>query len=179
MENPTRSNTIQQLSPRQQEAIALLLEGKTDSEVGLAIGVTRNTVCQWRNRDPAFIKAKDEIKALQEHRAQIQKASKEKFRSLVTQSFRVLTQNVAQGNLNAAIAVLLLKSLGIEKTLADMAFPGVEYLEQIEACTDKEGLEPQVNTVTEIFGVTNQTQALAALLKVCQSKEDSDIADAS
>ena len=42
------------LSEDQMRAIPLIMEGKTDAEVGEAIGKARETVNRWRNQDPEF-----------------------------------------------------------------------------------------------------------------------------
>jgi hypothetical protein len=60
MDNPTKSNTIPQLNTKQQKAIDLLLKGKTDAEVAIAVGVGRDTVNRWRNHNPEFIAVLDE-----------------------------------------------------------------------------------------------------------------------
>jgi Homeodomain-like domain len=56
-QNRTQANSqaLYELNPRQELAIDLVLEGKTDGEIAEAVGVTRPTVNLWRNRHPAFI----------------------------------------------------------------------------------------------------------------------------
>jgi DNA-binding NarL/FixJ family response regulator len=49
--------TRHELSVEQQNAIDLLTTGQTDQAVAEAVGVTRQTVCGWRNHDPAFAAA--------------------------------------------------------------------------------------------------------------------------
>jgi hypothetical protein len=44
-----------ELSVAQRRAIDLLVAGATDGEAAEAVGVTRQTVNTWRNRDPIFI----------------------------------------------------------------------------------------------------------------------------
>ena len=43
-----------QLSIEQQNAIDLLVQGKSDRETAEAIGVSRQTVNNWRNNDPVI-----------------------------------------------------------------------------------------------------------------------------
>jgi hypothetical protein len=56
---PTKSDNdgqfLRQLSITQRNAIDLMVAGKSDAEVAHAVGVTRQTVCGWRNHHPAFI----------------------------------------------------------------------------------------------------------------------------
>ena len=44
------------LSEDQILAIPLIIDGKTDADVGAAIGKTRETVNRWRNHDPEFMR---------------------------------------------------------------------------------------------------------------------------
>jgi len=44
-----------QLSIKQQNAIDLLIQGKSDRKTAEAIGVSRQTVTNWRNNNPVFI----------------------------------------------------------------------------------------------------------------------------
>src|SRR5688500_13203893 len=46
-----------ELSVAQLNAVDLLVTGTGDREVAEAVGVTRQTVCGWRNHDPAFVAA--------------------------------------------------------------------------------------------------------------------------
>ncbi len=55
MSETTKSDKIRQLSQEQMNAIEHLLQGKSDRAVSEAAGVSRQTVWEWRNRDPLFI----------------------------------------------------------------------------------------------------------------------------
>ena len=55
MSETTKSDKIRQLSQEQMNAIEHLLQGKSDRAVSEAVGVSRQTVWEWRNRDPLFI----------------------------------------------------------------------------------------------------------------------------
>ena len=70
-----------QLSPRQLEAIELVLEGKTDMEVGDSVDVHRVTVNRWRHHHPAF------IAELQRRRWDRYQAAQDRFAQLVELSF--------------------------------------------------------------------------------------------
>jgi hypothetical protein len=56
-QNPTQSDreVLYRLSPKQELALELTLEGQSDAEIAEAVGVTRQTVNLWRNRHPGFI----------------------------------------------------------------------------------------------------------------------------
>ena len=52
---PTKPDeTGHTLSVAQLNAVDLLVAGRTDAEAAEAVGVTRQTVCGWRNHHPAF-----------------------------------------------------------------------------------------------------------------------------
>lgn len=58
--NVTKSNKKSQksesdLTIQQENAIDLLVQGKTDKEAAEEIGVARETVCRGRNKDPEFV----------------------------------------------------------------------------------------------------------------------------
>ncbi len=44
-----------ELSVEQRNAIDLLVTGKTDAETAAVVGVSRQTICGWRNHHPAFM----------------------------------------------------------------------------------------------------------------------------
>ena len=51
----TKPDKTRQLSQEQMNSIEHLLQGKSDRAVSEAAGVSRQTVWEWRNRDPLFI----------------------------------------------------------------------------------------------------------------------------
>jgi len=59
-DDPIFQNGSDGLSEEQLQAIPLIVEGKSDSEVAESIGKARETVNRWRNRDKTFKKALDE-----------------------------------------------------------------------------------------------------------------------
>lgn len=55
MEKATKPDKTRQLSQEQMNAIEHLLQGRSDRAAAEAVGVSRQTVWEWRNRDPLFI----------------------------------------------------------------------------------------------------------------------------
>ena len=55
MLNATDCDSLQQLTPKQQAAIDLLLSGKNDRETAEAVGAHRTTISRWRLHDLAFV----------------------------------------------------------------------------------------------------------------------------
>ena len=52
--NQTKPDRNGQLSQKHDDAVLLILAGRSDAQVGEKLGVTRQTVNTWRNQDQAF-----------------------------------------------------------------------------------------------------------------------------
>lgn len=76
------------LSSRQLTAITLLSTGKSDAIVAQAVGVTRQTVCTWRNHHPAF------IAELTRRRKEIFSVSADRLRVMVVQALDFIHQQL-------------------------------------------------------------------------------------
>lgn len=100
MDNPTKSNKIQQLNTKQQKAIDLLLKGKTDTEVAIAVGVGRDTVNRWRNHNADF------IAALNEQSSQLDEDLTVRLSRLYFWSLEVIESALAKADVAAALAVM-------------------------------------------------------------------------
>jgi hypothetical protein len=77
-----------------------LILGRSDREVAEAVGVTRETVWQWRNVHPVF------ITELNRRRKELWLESHERIRALVGKAVEVLEQAVQRGDVRAAVEVL-------------------------------------------------------------------------
>jgi lipopolysaccharide biosynthesis regulator YciM len=55
MSEATKPDKIRQLSIEHANAIEHLLQGQSDRVVSEAVGVSRQTVSEWKNHDPLFI----------------------------------------------------------------------------------------------------------------------------
>jgi hypothetical protein len=93
------------LSSKQQLAVDLLLQGKTDQEAASAVEVTRETVNRWRNRNPYF------QAVLNRRRKELWEGAHERMRCLVNKAVETLENSLDEGNLRAAVEIL--KGLGI------------------------------------------------------------------
>lgn len=100
MDNPTKSNKIQQLNTKQQKAIDLLLKGKTDTEVAIAVRVGRDTVNRWRNHNPDF------IAALNEQSSQLDEDLTVRLSRLYFWSLEVIESALTKADVAAALAVM-------------------------------------------------------------------------
>ena len=94
------------LSDAQRQAIALLLEGKRDAEVGEAVGVTRETVNRWRNSDDGF------MVELNKARQELWGSHRERLRSLVGRALDELGREL-DGEHGYQAAVQVLKAVGL------------------------------------------------------------------
>jgi len=81
----TKADTIRHaLSVEQENAIDLLVAGTSDRETAEAVGVSRQTVCGWRNHHPAF------IAALNASRLETWGASSDRLRALLPKALDCL-----------------------------------------------------------------------------------------
>jgi hypothetical protein len=87
------------LTPEMENAIDLLVTGKSDREVGAAVGVSRQTIAQWRQH-PVF------IAELNRRRQTLWADAHARLRALIGGAVDVLEDAVREGDLRAAIEVL-------------------------------------------------------------------------
>ena len=106
------SRQAHELSIEQENAIDLLITGKSDGETGKTVGVARQTVWNWRNNDPYF-KAE-----LNKRRQELWSASLDRMRSLAADALDVLEEDLQQTDdfkSRSHAAYFILKSMGFEK----------------------------------------------------------------
>ena len=113
--NKTRQNptpAANALSIEQQNAIELLVTGKSDRETAEACGVTRQTVNGWRNKNAAF------MAELNRQRANLWTDQVERLRNMVPQALDVLADDLETGDpkLKQAAAVHILRAVGLYGT---------------------------------------------------------------
>ncbi len=104
-----RSDKTRQLSIEQQNAVDLLVCGKSDAETAAAVGVSRQTVNAWRNHDAEF------IAALNRQREALWSASQDALRAAADSAVQVLVNGLqsADPRLAMSAAVHILKSAGV------------------------------------------------------------------
>ena len=109
--NITESNNSSQkprdtnLSVEQLNAIDILVQGKTDQETALAVGVARETVTRWRNDNPHF------AAELNKQRKLIWGTNQDRLRSLTTKAVDTIETALEAGDSKAAVEVL--KAVGL------------------------------------------------------------------
>lgn len=80
----TKPDKTRQLSQEQMNAIEHLLQGRSDRAAAEAVGVSRQTVWEWRNHDPLF------IADLNRQRYEMWKEAHERLKSLANRALDVL-----------------------------------------------------------------------------------------
>lgn len=98
----------EELSIEQLNAIELLITGKSDAEVGDAVGVARQTVCSWRNQNAQF------AAQLERQRQSMWHSSEDKLRALLSDAVDVLGDVLHTGEDKQRLqaAVHILKAVG-------------------------------------------------------------------
>ena len=98
MSESTKPDKTRQLSIEQENAIDLLLQGKSDRATAEAVGVSRQTVWEWRNHDPLF------IAELNRQRYELWSEAKERMKSLANRALDVVELQLGSGDPKAALA---------------------------------------------------------------------------
>lgn len=88
----TKSDKNRPLTQRQLNAIELIICGKLDAEVADEVGVTRQTVNQWRNRNPFF------VAEMNFRRQNVWESQVERLRNLVSRAVGVLEEELQGDN---------------------------------------------------------------------------------
>src|SRR5215210_2459469 len=96
------------LTVEQQNAVDLLITGQADSGVAAAVGVTRQTVCTWRNHHPAF------QAALNARRREVWSATVDRLRELLPRAVERLEADLDGPN-GWRVALRLLEVTGLTR----------------------------------------------------------------
>ena len=116
------------LSGPQQKAINLFLAGMNDTEVAEELGLARQTVNKWRNKNQNF-GAK-----LEQQQRELNKDSRQQLSGLVSRSVEVLRQSLESENerIRQSTAVHVLKATGFYRPESRDRWRG-EVVEEDEA----------------------------------------------
>ncbi len=108
MTNPVETR---HLSDKQLEAVSLILEGHTLTEVAEKIHIARQTVSIWVNQNPYF------IAELNKQRSEIWQSHKERLSTLIGSSIKSLEEALSdpENPFRVKIAFEILKSVGIDR----------------------------------------------------------------
>jgi hypothetical protein len=105
-------NNRRQLSQKQFNAIDLLILGLLDADVAEKVGVSRQTVNQWRNQDSLF------VALLNYRRQEIWNSQVDKLRRLISKAIDVLAEELESEDKKQrhSAAVIILKAVGFNGT---------------------------------------------------------------
>jgi hypothetical protein len=98
MTETTKPDKTRQLSIEQENAIGHLLQGRSDKATAEAVGVSRQTVWEWRNHDPLF------IAELNRHRSEMWREAHERLKSLANRALDVLELQLGSDDPKASLA---------------------------------------------------------------------------
>ena len=136
-----REARLHEMSDKQRQALPLILSGKTDKEVGDAVGVCRETISDWkRNQDFKSM--------LDAERERLVVVNRERLGTLFEKACARASELMDSNDER----VSLYATLGVLKTLKDVALPVQSVSEK------KESVEAHV-----LFGMLNQLGALKGL----------------
>ena len=99
------------LSEKQHMAIDLILQGLTDREVAQRVGVTRQTVNEWRNHNARF------IAELNRRRKMIHEAALNRLIGLALKALETVEKELEGGNWKLAVQVLKMSGLDFSRGL--------------------------------------------------------------
>lgn len=109
----TKSDKYRQLNTKQKNAIDLIIAGKNDSDVADLVGVTRQTVNEWRNHNSVF------VAELNSCRQEIWGNQVDRLRSLIDNAIDVLVEEIQCDDLklrhSAAVTIFRVVGLFNEK----------------------------------------------------------------
>lgn len=95
---PTNPDNIRQLSQEQMNAIDDLLKGQSDRAAAEAVGVSLQTIWDWRDNDPLF------IAELNRQRVELWSEARERLKSLANRALDVVEQQLNSDDPKAALA---------------------------------------------------------------------------
>jgi len=150
MSETTKPDKTRQLSIEQQNAIDHLLQGKSDRATAEAVGVSRQTVWEWRNHDPFF------IAELNRQRYELWSEARERMKSLANRALDVVELQLDNGDPKVSLAAARYVLQGTQllgETKLNIGGPttpeGV-ILERLRIEARKE-LAPKINKRTQMF----------------------------
>ena len=106
------------LSERQELAIDYILQGLTDKEVAEKVGVTRQTVNEWKNKNSAF------IAELNRKKKMLYEAIMQRLINLSSKALETVEREIDNGNWKLAFEVL--KIAGFDKSKKEIDFGKID-----------------------------------------------------
>jgi len=140
--------TRQILTVTQLNAVDLIVTGRTDAEVGEAIGVTRQTVNGWRHHHPAF------IAALNARRRELWGSASDRLRALLPKALDALETAVTADPPDWRAASKVIELTGLHRPFQGVSVLAPQFIGPItlEAVLDAEVLQRRVDPLQALLG---------------------------
>ena len=168
-----RYKTLHKLSIDQQNAIDLLVQGKTDQETADEAGVHRVTVTKWRNYHPAF------QAALNQRRKDLWAESVDQLRGLLPKALQVLANKLDddKASVQAALAILKLSGLGRDgkSSLGEYLVGETESRSVVEQLVERRRREQDLRlfrTADTLYGDKVEEEVLGELTEHLAEDDD-------
>ena len=102
-----------ELTPQQEIAIEMMMDGKKDLEISKRLKMRRPTINEWRNHNMDF------INELQMRRSQVWEKQRDKMSRAVDKAFDILIKNLDNKDekIQLAAAMQLLRMTGVQENL--------------------------------------------------------------
>ena len=105
------SKMFDDLSDKQQKAIAMLISGKSYTQIAKRLEIDRSTLWRWRNRDSDF------RRNLENAREEAYRDADSRLRELVPRALEVLESQLADGDYQTAVRVLRMARVDGQRAL--------------------------------------------------------------
>jgi hypothetical protein len=144
-----KSNSLFQndLTPQQEIAIQMMLDGKTDVAISKRLKMRRQTINEWRNHNLDF------IAELQLRRNQVWEKQRDKMSRAVDKAFDILIQNLDNEDekIKLAVAMQLVRMTGVQENLKNKTPLDAKTSEENKFHT---ALKQALGEVTEELGLS-------------------------
>jgi hypothetical protein len=164
MSEAAKPDKTRQLSLEQMNAIEHLLQGKSDRAAAEAVGVSRQTICEWRNHDPQF------IAELNRQRSELWWDARERLKSLANRALDAVEVQLDSGDPKASLAAAKYVLQGT-RLLGETDLPGsgpmtpedvimnrLRYEARCELQAQGKGRDP---FKVDLFGIEDEVEDLA------------------
>ena len=125
---------LKNLTATQERALLLLASGETVTATAEAVGVSRQTVSEWANRDPEFIAALNSV------RQEVLDAGADRLRNMVGAALDAVEAGMNSEELStkdkASLGMALLKQVGLSERAGSTGNTDAASIRSSRALTD-------------------------------------------
>jgi len=160
----TKPDKTRQLSQEQLNSIEHLLQGKSDRAVAEAVGMSRQTIWEWRNHDPLF------IAELNRQRSELWWDARERLKSLANRALDAVEVQLYSGDPKASLAAAKYVLQGTRllgdtdlstsgpTTPEEVILNRLRYEARMELIAQGKGRDP---FKVDLFGIEDEVEDLA------------------